>query len=305
MQDTQYDVIIIGGGPAGYTAGLYSARGALRTVILERVVAGGQMANTKEVDNYPGVGVGIGGFALGDAMKQQAEEFGAETKNCEVTAVELDGDIKKVTLDDGGVITARAVILAMGASPKLLGAPGEKEFRGRGVSYCATCDGMFFRKQPVAVVGGGNTAVEDALLLSKTSSKVYLIHRRDTFRATPLYVELAKKTENIELVLCDNVAEIIGDSAVTGIRLESGREIECAGVFIAVGNQPNTALVQDMLTLDDGGYIPAGETTQTELPGVFAAGDLRAKVLRQIITAAADGAVAATMAEKYLLEQGK
>lgn len=305
MRETLYDVIIIGGGPAGYTAGLYSARGALRTLILEKGLAGGQMANTNEIDNYPGASVGIGGFELGDSMKKQAEQFGAESRTGEVVSVDLAGSPKKLTLDSGEVLSARAVILAMGASPRMLGVSGEATFRGRGVSYCATCDGMFFRNKAVAVVGGGNTAVEDALLLAKTSAKVYLIHRRDTFRATPLYVELATKTENIELVLCDTVAEIHGDKVVSGIKLQSGREIDCAGVFVAVGNQPNSSLVKDSLVLDAGGYVVADETTQTKLPGVFAAGDLRAKPLRQIITAAADGAVAATMAEKYLLEQGK
>lgn len=303
MEKIIYDVIIIGGGPAGYAAGLYSARGGLRTLILEKGMAGGQMTNTMEIDNYPGVGIGMGGFDLGDKMKNQAEHFGAETKNNTVVSVELNAETKKIVLEDASELFAKTVILAMGASPKPLGVPGEDVFRGRGVSYCATCDGMFFRNKTVAVIGGGNTAVEDALLLAKTSAKVYLIHRRDGFRASPLYVELAKKTENIEFVLNETVAEICGEKKVTALKLGSGRELACDGVFVAVGTQPNTVLVQEILTLEEGGYIPADETTQTEIPGVYAAGDLRRKPLRQVITAASDGAVAATMAEKYLLEQ--
>ncbi len=300
-----YDILIIGGGPAGYAAGLYGARGGLKTLIIERGMAGGQMTNTMEIDNYPGAGVGMGGFELGDKMKAQAEHFGAETVTNEVIALALAEEPKKVTLADETELYAKTVVLAMGASPKPLGVPGEDTFRGRGVSYCATCDGMFFRNKTVAVVGGGNTALEDALVLAKTSAKVYLIHRRDEFRASPIYVELAKNTENIEFVLNETVAEICGEMKVNALKLSSGRELAVDGVFAAVGTVPNTELVKDLLTLDEGGYIPADETTQTEIPGVYAAGDLRRKPLRQVITAASDGAVAATMAEKYLLEKNK
>lgn len=298
-----YDIAVIGGGPAGYAAGLYGARGGLQTVIIEKGMAGGQMTSTMEIDNYPGVGVGTGGFELGDKMKTQAEHFGAETLTNEVTALDLQAEPKKITLADETELHAKTVILAMGASPRPLGVPGEDTFRGRGVSYCATCDGMFFRGKTVAVVGGGNTALEDALVLAKTSAKVYLIHRREGFRASPIYVELAKNTENIEFVLNETVAEICGEMKVTSLKLGSGRELAVDGVFAAVGTMPNTELVQGILALDDGRYIPADETTQTEIPGVYAAGDLRRKPLRQVITAASDGAVAATMAEKYLLEK--
>lgn len=301
-EQNYYDILIIGGGPAGYAAGLYGARGGMKTVIAERGMAGGQMTNTMEIDNYPGAGVGVGGFELGDKMKTQAEHFGAETVTNEVIALDLAAEPKKVTFADETELYAKTVILAMGASPKPLGVPGEDTFRGRGVSYCATCDGMFFRNKTVAVVGGGNTALEDALVLAKTSAKVYLIHRRDGFRASPIYVELAKNTENIEFVLNETVAEICGEMKVNALKLSSGRELAVDGVFAAVGTVPNTELVKGLLTLDDGGYIPADETTKTEIPGVYAAGDIRRKPLRQVITAASDGAVAATMAERYLLE---
>ncbi len=303
MEGTKlYDVMIIGGGPAGYTAGLYSARGGLRTLLIEKGIAGGQMVNTNEIDNYPGVAVGIDGFSLGDSMKRQAERFGVESLFGNVVSAALEGPVKKVTLENGESRRAKVVILAMGAVPRQLGVPGETEFRGRGVSYCATCDGSFFRNKVVSVVGGGNTALEDALFLAKICEKVYLIHRRDSFRASSIYVELAKQTENIELVLRENVAEIRGERAVTGLQLQSGRELACDGVFLAVGNLPNSSLIKGAVALDESGYVAADETTRTSLPGVFAVGDLRAKPLRQIVTAASDGAVAGFMAEKYLLE---
>ena len=297
-----YDVIIIGGGPAGYTAGLYCARASLQTLVIEQGVSGGQMANTYAIDNYPGAAIGIDGFTLGQNMKSQAEHFGAESRTATVTAVQLAGETKQIELESGETLSAKAVILAMGASPRLLGIPGEERLRGKGVSYCATCDGMFFRKKTVVVVGGGNTAVEDALLLAKTCEKVYLVHRRDTFRASAVYVEHLRNTDNIEPVLEETVAEILGEQKVAGVKLASGRQLDCDGVFIAVGNQPNTALVKDQIKLDAGGYVAADEDTATNIPGVYAAGDLRRKPLRQIVTAVADGAVAAVMAEKYILQ---
>lgn len=297
----QYDVVIIGGGPAGYSAALYSARGMLSTLVVNRGADGGQMVNTRQIDNYPGAGVGMDGWDLGEKMKDQAVQFGAEIKNGTVASVELTGQLKTVTLSDGAEITARAVILAMGAYPRPLGVKGEAEFRGKGVSYCATCDGMFFRKKTVAVVGGGDTAIEDALLLAKTCEKVYLIHRRDTFRAAPVEVELAKNTENIELVLCDTVEEICGEQKVTEVKLRSGRTLAVDGVFVAVGTIPDTELVKEQVTLNAQGYVVADETTKTNLPGVYVAGDLRVKPLRQVITAASDGAVAATQAVRELL----
>ncbi|MDD5952655.1 MAG: thioredoxin-disulfide reductase [Oscillospiraceae bacterium] len=299
----KYDIVIIGTGPAGYAAGLYGARGALRTLILGKGMAGGQMAYTNQIDNYPGASVGVGGFDLADNMKRQAEYFGAEIRMTGASALDLSGREKIITLGDGTEVSAGSVVLAMGASPRLLGVPGEAALRGHGVSYCATCDGMFFRNKTVAVVGGGDTALEDALLLAKTSQKVYLIHRRDTFRATPLYVELAKQSEKIELVLSDTVDEICGEKSVTGVKLHSGRTLDCHGVFIAVGTVPNSKLVEGVVQCNDKGYVVTDETMKTSVDGVFAAGDIRQKPLRQVITAASDGAVAATSAGKYLLEQ--
>lgn len=300
-QQIVYDVIIIGGGPAGYTAGLYSARSSLKTLILEKMVAGGQMANTYEIDNYPGTMVGISGYDLAQKMKEQAERFGAESQTGEVVAVDFSCEPKTVTVSDGEVYSAKAVILAMGARPRQLFVPGEDKFRGRGVSYCATCDGMFFKGKTVVVVGGGNTALEDALFLSKVCEKVYLVHRRDTFRGSAVYVDLIQKKDNIQIVYNDTVTEILGDQNLTGVRLQSGKELDCQGVFVAIGNLPNTKLVEGILDLDDGGYIVAGESTETNVAGVFAAGDLREKPLCQIVTAVSDGAVAAYMAETYLL----
>lgn len=301
-----YDVIIIGGGPGGYTAALYSTRAGLDTLLLEKMAAGGQMALTTEIDNYPGFDEGIDGFSLGEKMRAGAERFGARTEMTEVQAVDLSGIVKKVeTVEE--TFYGRTVILSTGAAPRELGVIGEKELTGRGVHYCAACDGMFYRDKTVVVVGGGNTAAEDAVLLSRVCKKVILVHRRDTLRATKVYHEPLKKAENVEFCWNSTVTELLQDNGLTGIRVkdvQSGKEkvIECDGVFVSIGRKPATELVKEQVMLDEGGYVKADETTRTSIPGVFAAGDLRTKALRQIVTAAANGAVAAYYAEEYLNE---
>ena len=298
-----YDVIVIGGGPGGYTAALYAARANLSTLVLEKLTPGGQMGTTDVIDNYPGFPEGIGGFELAMQMKQGAERFGAKTELSEVISVELKGPVKQVRTQ-GGTYQARTVVLASGAHPRELGLPGEGELRGRGVSYCATCDGMFYRNKTVAVVGGGNTAVADVLYLSRLCQKVYLIHRRDELRASKVYLDPLQKAGNVEFVWDSQVQALLYGETVTGVRVKNKktgqlREIPCDGVFVAVGHIPNTQLLRGQVELDEAGYVLAGETTKTNLPGVFAVGDLRKKPLRQVVTAASDGAVAAHFIEEY------
>lgn len=299
-----YDVIVIGGGPGGYTAALYAARANLSVAILEKLSPGGQMGTTDVIDNYPGFPQGVNGFELAMQMKEGAERFGAQTQLAEVTQVELAGQVKTIHTS-GGDYQARTVVLATGAHPRELGLPGERELRGRGVSYCATCDGMFCRGKTVVVVGGGNTAVSDVLYLSRLCEKVYLVHRRDTLRASKVYLDPLQKAENVEFVWDSEVKQLLRDQAVTGVRVRNKktgeeRDIPCGGVFVAVGYLPNTQLYRGQVELDEAGYVLADETTQTNLPGVFAVGDLRKKPLRQVVTAASDGAVAAHFIEEYL-----
>ena len=299
-----YDVIVIGGGPGGYTAALYAARANLSVAILEKLSPGGQMGTTDVIDNYPGFPQGVNGFELAMQMKEGAERFGAQTQLAEVTQVELAGQVKTVHTS-GGDYQARTVVLATGAHPRELGLPGERELRGRGVSYCATCDGMFYRGKTVVVVGGGNTAVSDVLYLSRLCEKVYLVHRRDTLRASKVDLDPLQKAENVEFVWDSEVKQLLRDQAVTGVRVRNKktgeeRDIPCGGVFVAVGYLPNTELYRGQVELDEAGYVLADETTQTNLPGVFAVGDLRKKPLRQVVTAASDGAVAAHFIEEYL-----
>lgn len=299
-----YDVIVIGGGPGGYTAALYAARANLSVAILEKLSPGGQMGTTDVIDNYPGFPQGVNGFELAMQMKEGAERFGVQTQLAEVTQVELAGQVKTVHTS-GGDYQARTVVLATGAHPRELGLPGERELRGRGVSYCATCDGMFYRGKTVVVVGGGNTAVSDVLYLSRLCEKVYLVHRRDTLRASKVYLDPLQKAENVEFVWDSEVKQLLRDQAVTGVRVRNKktgeeRDIPCGGVFVAVGYLPNTQLYRGQVELDEAGYVLADETTQTNLPGVFAVGDLRKKPLRQVVTAASDGAVAAHFIEEYL-----
>ena len=303
MAENVYDVLIIGGGPGGYTAALYAARANLSVVVLEKLTPGGQMGTTDVIDNYPGFPEGIGGFDLAMQMKQGAERFGAVTKLSEVVSVELSGPVKQIRIQDG-TYQAKTVVLASGANPRELGLPGEQELRGRGVSYCATCDGMFYRGKTVAVVGGGNTAVADVLYLSRLCKKVYLIHRRDELRASKVYLDPLQKAENVEFVWDSEVKELLHGETITGVRVRNKKtgqdqELACDGVFVAVGQVPNTQLFKGQVDLDESGYVLAGETTKTNLPGVFAVGDLRKKPLRQVVTAASDGAVAAHFIEEY------
>ena len=300
----EFDVIIIGGGPAGYTAAMYTVRSGFSTLVIERMAAGGQMNETTQIDNFPGFDEGIDGFSLGMKMQNGAQRFGAETKYAEVRSVELQGKVKEVETDDG-VYTAKAVIIATGAGHKHLGVAHESELVGRGVGYCASCDGMFYRGKTVAVVGGGNSAAADALVLSRIAKKVYLIHRRDSLRATKVYHEPLEKAPNVEFVWNSEVSQLLYDAKLTGVVLKnviSGeeRELELEGLFISIGRRPATELFRGQLELDAGGYIVAGESTETNLPGVYAVGDVRTKAVRQIVTAAADGAVAAHYVEEYL-----
>lgn len=292
-----YDVAIIGGGPAGLTAGLYAARAGWKTVLLERGLPGGQAATTDRLENYPGFPEGIGGPELMMAFADQAARFGMETRYTGVS--KIDPGLKRLTLDDGSEIAARALIVALGATPRKLGVPGEAENIGRGVSYCATCDGAFYRGKRVAVVGGGDTAVEDALYLSRFAH-VTLIHRRARLRAMGAQVEKLRADENVDMLLCATVSGIERAEDGLVLHLSTGRELAVDGVFVAVGVEPQTGLVADVLALDEAGYILAGEDTKTSVSGIFAAGDCRKKPLRQVSTAVGDGATAAYMASAYL-----
>lgn len=301
-----YDMIIIGGGPGGYTAALYAARAGLDVIVLEKLSAGGQMALTSQIDNYPGFEDGIDGFTLGEKMQAGAEKFGAKTEYAEVFSVDLKS-IPKVVETSEGTFYGHTVVLATGASPRELGVSGEKELIGRGVHYCAACDGMFYKGKTVVIVGGGNTAAADAFVLSRIAKKIILVHRRDTLRATKVYHDPLMRAENVDFRWNSTVSEFISDGKVTGVKIKdvnTGEEsvVECDGVFISVGRKPATELVKDQLELDSGGYVIADESTKTNIPGVYAVGDVRIKKVRQIVTAVADGAVAAHEAEEYLAE---
>lgn len=299
-----YDVIVIGGGPGGYTAALYAARAGLSVVVLEKLSAGGQMALTSQIDNYPGFEEGIDGFELGERMQQGAERFGAKTELAEVLSVELSGEVKTVETSEG-TFYGKTVVFATGASPKELGVAGEKELIGRGVNYCAACDGMFYKGKTVVVVGGGNSAVADAMILSRICEKVIIVHRRDTLRATKIYHEPLMRAENVEFRWNSAVSGLVHDKKITGVKIKdvnTGEEslIPCDGVFVSIGRKPATELVKGQIELDPASYIIAGESTETNIPGVFAVGDVRTKALRQVVTAVADGAMAAHHAEEYL-----
>ena len=301
-----YDMIVIGGGPGGYTAALYAARAGLSTLVLEKLSAGGQMALTSQVDNYPGFADGVDGFELGMQMQAGAERFGAKTELAEVLSLELDGAVKAVNTTEG-TFYGKTVVLSTGANPRLLGIPKEQELTGKGVNYCAHCDGMFYKGKTVVVVGGGNTAAADALHLSRLCKKVYLVHRRDSLRATKIYHKPLMEAENVEFLWNSTVTELHSGEKLTGIRIQNvvtGEEtdLECDGIFVSIGRSPATGLVKGRLELDEAGYVVADESTRTNLPGVFAVGDIRTKALRQIITAASDGAMAAYYADEYLAE---
>lgn len=302
--DNLYDMIIVGGGPGGYTAAMYAARAGLKAAVLEKLSAGGQMALTHQIDNYPGFEDGIDGFELAEKMQRQAEKFGSVTHYAEVQSMDLSATPKRIETSEG-TFYSKTVVIATGAGPKELGLPMEKELVNRGVAYCAACDGMFFRDKTVAVVGGGNSAAADALLLSRVAKKVIIIHRRDTLRATKVYHEPLLQAENVEFRWNSTVAGLLHGNRLSGLILrneQTGEEsqLDCDGLFISVGRKPATELVKDQLTLDPGGYIQSDETTKTNIPGVYAVGDVRTKPLRQIVTALSDGATAVHMAEEYL-----
>jgi thioredoxin reductase (NADPH) len=301
------DLIIIGSGPAGYTAALYAARAALNPLVFEgSVTQGGALMNTTDVENYPGFPEGIQGPDLMDKMRAQAERFGAELVTDDVVEARLAGDVKEVVAGDGSVHRARAVILATGSAYKELGLPDEKRLSGHGVSWCATCDGFFFRDQDIAVVGGGDSAMEEATFLSRFARTVYVIHRRDTLRASKIMQQRALADPKLKFVWNSEVAGIEGDTKVSGIRLRdtvTGEEsqLDVTGLFVAIGHLPRTELVKGQLALDDAGYIAVeGRTTRTTLPGVFACGDVVDHEYRQAVTAAGTGCAAALDAERYL-----
>ena len=302
-----YDIVIIGGGPAGYTAALYGARAGHSTLLIEKMTIGGQMTETGDIDNYPGFQNGIDGITLGMNMQAGAERFGAETMYDEVTAVDLTADPKRITTAFSGDIFAHSVIIATGAGPRRLGLEGEDNFVGQGIHYCAHCDGRFYKGRTVIVVGGGNTAVGDALYLSNLCEKVYVIHRRDSFRASKVLADSLLRAENVEVIWNSRAKSLKVDGSLKGLIIEdvkNGQETQLLAdaVFVSIGRVPATSLFENSLLLE-GGYIAAGEDTKTSLPGVFAAGDVRTKELRQVITAAADGAVAAHLAGEYLAEK--
>ena len=298
-----HDMIIIGGGPAGYAAALYASRAGLDTLVVERMSVGGQMALTDVIDNYPGFDEGVDGFSLGMKMQSGAERFGAKTQYASVIEVALSESPKRIVTDSGELF-AKAVVIATGANPRQLGVDGEESLVGRGVHYCAHCDGRFYKGKTVAVVGGGNSAAEDALYLSHLAKKVYLIHRRDSLRATKLYHEPLMRAENVEFLWDSQVESLLSDGRLSGAVVENlksadKRSLELDGLFVSIGRKPATELFGELL-LDEGGYIVADESTKTSIDGVFAVGDVRTKALRQVVTAVSDGAVAAHFAEEYL-----
>ena len=300
-----YDTLIIGGGPAGYTAALYAARAGLSTALLEKMAPGGQMGLTGEIENYPGFPEGIDGFTLGMNMEQAATRFGAQTLYGEVVRVDFSGEVKKIHTADT-TYEAKTVILATGANPRVLGLAKEQEYTARGVHYCAHCDGGFYKGKTVVVVGGGNSAVQDALYLAGLCEQVILVHRRDTFRAEKIYQTALQSKENVTYCLNGVLTDFtVEEGKITGAVVENKidgttKTLPCNGIFISIGRAPATEFLQGVLPLDKAGYIIADETTKTPIAGVFAAGDVRQKPLRQIVTATADGATAAHFAAEYL-----
>ncbi len=306
MSDKTYDVVVIGGGPAGYTTALYTTRAGLDTLVVEKFSAGGQMTQTSQIDNYPGFDEGVDGFTLGFKMQSGAERFGARTIRAEVLSVNLKDKIKIIETSEGS-LSAKAVVIATGAEHRHLGLKDEDKLIGKGVGYCAACDGMFYRGKTVVVVGGGNSAAADALLLSKICAKVIVVHRRDSLRATKVYHEPLMKAQNVEFMWDSTLEEFIYDEKIKGaliknIKSQIVTQISCDGVFISIGRVPETGLFKGQLDLDEIGYIKADETTRTNIDGVFAAGDVRTKPVRQIVTAVADGATASHYIEEYLCQ---
>ena len=309
MSETIHDVVIVGSGPAGYTAAIYTARAGFKPVVVAgALAAGGALMNTTEVENFPGFPEGVLGPELMDNMRQQAEKFGADVRYEDAYTLELEGGIKKITLEDETLL-ARSVILATGSEYRHMNVPGEEEFSGRGVSFCATCDGFFFRDKHVIVVGGGDSAMEEATFLTKFASKVTVVHRRDQLRASKAMADRAMANEKIEFAWNSVVEEVLGDSAVTGVRLrstvdDSTRVLDADGVFVAIGHLPRTAVVSGQVALDEAGYILVNDPgTATNLPGVFACGDAVDHTYRQAITAAGSGCRAALDAQNWLESQ--
>ena len=302
---SKYEVVIIGGGPAGLTAGLYASRAGLRSLLLEKGIPGGQIVNARQVENYPGFSEGISGAELGQFMHRQAAKYGLETVPIEATRVST-GHLYEVSTPQGNIQT-ESIIIATGSEYRKLGVNGEKRLSGRGVSYCATCDGFFFRDRQVAVVGGGDTAITDALELSQHANKVYVIHRRDQLRATKALQERVSSQPKIELVWDTVVAEIVGDNMLTNLNLRNVKtgqssNLEVDGLFVAVGLKPNSHIFSHLVTVDEAGFIMTDELMRTSTPGIFAAGDIRHNSFRQAITAAGDGAAAASSAFTYLYQ---
>jgi thioredoxin reductase (NADPH) len=308
VHDTVHDVIVIGSGPAGYTAALYAARAQLAPLVFEGTSFGGALMTTTEVENYPGFRDGITGPELMDEMREQALRFGADLRMEDIESVSLEGPVKSVVTADGQTYRARAVILAMGAAARYLHVPGEQELLGRGVSSCATCDGFFFRDQDIAVIGGGDSAMEEALFLTRFARSVTLVHRRDEFRASKIMLNRARNNDKIKFVTNHTVIAVDGEATVTGLRLRdtvTGKETTLAvtGVFVAIGHEPRSSLVRDVIDIDPEGYVLVqGRTTSTSVVGVFAAGDLVDRTYRQAVTAAGSGCAAAMDAERWLAE---
>ncbi|MBO8125967.1 MAG: thioredoxin-disulfide reductase [Firmicutes bacterium] len=308
VDEALYDILVIGAGPAGYTAGLYGARAGRRTLMLDSGIGGGQLATTFRIENYPGVAGEVSGFELAETMKKQALHFGAELVQDEALELTVEEDYFQVRARNKTYL-GKTVILATGASPRKLDVEGEERLAGKGVSYCATCDGAFFRDKKVAVVGGGNSAVEEALFLAKFAREVYIIHRRDQLRADKVVQEEAVNNPKISFLFNYVVDEIVGEGKVTGVKLKSTvgkgeRFVDLDGVFIYIGNIPNTSLVRGLVELDERGFVITDEELCTSQKGLYAAGDVRQKFLRQVVTACADGATAATSAALYLSKRG-
>ncbi|MGI6105739.1 MAG: NAD(P)/FAD-dependent oxidoreductase [Raoultibacter sp.] len=305
LREKVYDVAIIGAGPAGMTAGLYAARAGLKVALFERISAGGQLADIEKIENYPGFAQGVEGFELASAMKQQCDRFGAEEILEEVIDLDFTTPLKRIETTSS-VTQARSVIIASGARPRRIGLEHEAELQGKGISYCATCDGNFFRDKEVMVVGGGNTAAIDVMYLARLCKKVYLVHRRGHLRATTLYCDAIEAIENVEPMWHSVPSKLIpADGKLAGVEVhnlkdDSYTEIECSALFVAVGTEANVSFLEDDLKRDEDGYLITSANCETEIPGVFVVGDARSKALRQVTTAVADGAIAAEMAAEYV-----
>ncbi|MBS4021235.1 MAG: thioredoxin-disulfide reductase [Dethiobacter sp.] len=303
-QEKIYDLLVLGGGPAGLTAAIYASRSRLTVLVVEQMLSGGQIATTEKVENYPGFPKGIGGMELGQLLEEQARNFGSEMALATIEKVDLDGEIKKVHTTDGA-FQGRTLIIATGTRSSPLGVPGEEELKGRGVSYCVTCDGAFFQDGTVVIVGGGDSALEEALVMTKYAAKVYIVHRRNELRAVRILQERAKANPKIEILYNTVVRKINGKDSVESVTLENleqnnGWEIEVNGIFLYVGLLPNTEFLNGVLTRSENGYLITNDNMETAVPGVFAAGDVRKKTLRQVVTAVSDGAISAISAAKYL-----